>query len=172
MKRRTKDKRKRRAKIAAAGSIGALAAAGAGYAALRKKKPQVVPPRQASSSMNVRGNPGGTSRTPAGRSNPNYRSIAPARGYGKPRQQRAELVRSQLPGRADSRRLSAERPSAAERRDRGLGRLTNKQRSRLSNKYGYDLEQRRFRKSASASSRRKGVKLLKSLGKFSRYRLG
>ena len=58
--------------------------------------------------------------------------------------------------------------SPSSRRDRGFAKLTAKQKNRLENNYGYDFENRRFKKKVSKSAKRKGVKILKSLGEFKR----
>ncbi len=61
------------------------------------------------------------------------------------------------------------RMTAPQRRARGLGKLTKKQRNRLENKYGYNFQTERFGKNISKSSKRKGVKILRSLGRFKKH---
>jgi hypothetical protein len=65
----------------------------------------------------------------------------------------------------------ASKPSASSRRKRGFNRLTKSQKNRLENNFGYDLKRNRFRPNISKSSRKKGIKLLKSLGRFRNGRL-
>ena len=60
--------------------------------------------------------------------------------------------------------------SISTRQGDGLRRLSLAQENKLVNQYGYDLTKKRFRKGVSKSSKRKGVKLLKSLGRFSRFK--
>ena len=60
------------------------------------------------------------------------------------------------------------KPTAAELRTRGFGRLTKQQRNNLENKYGYNFQTQRFGNNISKSSRRKGVKILRSVGRFKR----
>lgn len=52
------------------------------------------------------------------------------------------------------------------RRAAALNRLTDKQRNRLTNRFGFDLKSQRFGNRVSGSSKRKGTKILKRLGRF------
>lgn len=81
------------------------------------------------------------------------------RGYTSPQTNTTQESINLLPA-------SKVKLSSKARRDRGLARLSVKQRQNLENKYGYSLETQSFRKNISKSSRRKAAKIMKSLGRF------
>ena len=148
LRRRSRRNRRRQRAIATAGAIGGSAAAlTVGYKALTSGKTGNIA-NKATRPPTIPGNPQRTSRQPARNVSPNTPgvNIISARSGSVP-----QVTVKLDPGK---------------RRDRGLGRLSIKQKNRLENNYGYDFNRRRFRSGVSRSAKRKGVRVLKSLGRF------